>query len=217
MQALLEFAFLPTRYIESSWLQYLPQSGLLQKLRDCKRVEAALSKYILEHFQLSAEDCVHWFDNARHEHGLPESITHLIAMPATDIQRLVYYLGACVNERAIRLCLDGQQVRAAKSRVGEAVYLFGLKRAPYIIGQLNLPSVSIPSNIDLGASIQQCGILCLLTAIDDYGDAFKQRLLFKLPYAWSESDTINTPLGFSTSQCQALIEQVYSEIIESER
>ncbi len=202
MHKLLEFNFLPIRYIHASWLNEFSGGRVINRLRFCKRVEYRLSQYILE--QLGIRNS-YAFD-------LPESVGRIALLDSLSLLTLVRYTGVSFHTDELRQCIGGGQVRAIKKTVGEDAYVFGLKRAPYLVQNLVLPKMD-PAQGSLAERIWMSGMRCLGVVIAELQAALRQRVLLKLPSHWAnEAMRVKTPNANSSAE---LLNKVFTEVTQT--
>lgn len=200
MKKLLEFNFLPIRYIHSSWLNTLPHADLLVKMRNNKKLEYSLSQYILDQSKLSNK---YIFD-------IPKDIETIAFMDAPDLSKLVIYLGVCLNVNNLTSLIEKNSIHNVKSVIGEEAFLFGIKRAPYLLGiksVIRKPEISP----QLGEYIIACGSYYFLSILSQHAPEISKRIIWKLPSQWIENLAKQASSSHIT-EASLPITEIFSEI-----
>ncbi|WP_179957764.1 SctK family type III secretion system sorting platform protein [Exilibacterium tricleocarpae] len=204
LPALIEFNILPARYMHDSWFDQFRHGHMIYKLRACRRTEYKLSHYILECLGLSNSYC---FD-------IPQPVSAVVLLPPAELVRMVRYLGACANVSMLQRLIGKKQVQSIKNAIGEDAYLFGIKRAPYLVAGSETPKLKSIMARNLGDYITICGMCLLFAAFKDSSLALKKRLSLKFSYHWIQM--MSQPVLLSgASETHLLIERVRAEVIKS--
>ncbi len=203
LQPMLEFNFRPLRYMHDSWLEEVPGAELVARLRACARSEDRLSAHVLEHFGLAGHYVFEFSDFSR----------QLVFMPTGDLARFIHYLGVVLNAEALRRSIDGNDVRRIHEYLERDMYLFGLRRAPYIAQVSDLPQLKVPPQLGLGERIVASGMQCLRVALNSAGAPVVKRLLLKFPKLWCRH--INHRFSAVNAQrVEAFMNEIYLEVIQ---
>jgi len=203
LRCIMDFNFRPMRYIHDSWLSDMPGGELIQRLRTCKRTEHRLSRYVLMHFNIADH---YVFD-------LPEFSEKLALMSAEDLTKFAYYLGVIVYADRLRHSIDGNEVREIKHYLDEDVYLFGLRRAPFVAQMRVIPKFIFPDDIGLVDRILLSGLQCIRMVLRSSGQSVVTRTMLKLPKTWSEKLNIRIS-KVSAESVGAFTNEIYQEVIQ---
>ncbi|MDP0560997.1 MAG: SctK family type III secretion system sorting platform protein [Candidatus Endonucleobacter sp. (ex Gigantidas childressi)] len=197
LELIIEFNLCPIRYIHGSWLKKLQYAELVKVLREQDQSYNYLSQYLLEHFGLNED-----FD---YEFGIVEKRVALAS--SKELMQLVLYIGIILNESVIRSVVRRDDRVKLEQCLGEDAYYFAVKKAQFLIrpSQVNAPSILIDwKNTDKFKSFLMInGLQVLAIVYADMTQAFRKRLLLKLPRSWrnhlksSQSDIVSKEQGLS--------------------
>lgn len=129
--ALYEINFLPTRYVDRSWIrsiegcETIPEALSADLLRNLK-YEEDLNRFLLSRFEIEGHYILN-FDSQQ---------SRLCYMHGEMLHRIILYLGAMLNAHWMSKVFLGKEVALMKSEIGEDVYLFAIKRLPFLFPKL---------------------------------------------------------------------------------
>ena len=181
LRRIVDFNFFPASEMDDSWWQsdWLAAS-LFNRLRKSKATQNKLSDFILESYQLRHEN---YFDFTSHE-------KKAALLSGTELKALLYAIGLIVESDTIANAIERDAQQTIKESLGEADYLYALKNRISISRPPAKDKITLTSNKtqdfkDFKTLIYQSGLHCLLSLLNDMPQGFIQRILFKLPKAWS--------------------------------
>lgn len=173
---LLQFNFLPTRYLDSSWWQPGWLNGaLLSPAQFPDRAQFWLSRFFLERSGLAGDFD---FDFAADE-------KRIALLSGKQLQRLTCLAGLTLQSQRIARVIRGSDRMLIKNTIGEDDYFFAIKRGAMLLEEARFQSLPEP---DAGAGFdtlaedcQRVGIGSLATAASGFSSAFIRRLQLKFP------------------------------------
>ena len=181
LRRIVDFNFFPISEMDDSWWQsdWLAPS-LFNRLRKSKAVRGKLSDFILESYQLRREN---YFD-------FTSSEKQAALLNSAELKALLYVIGLIVESDTIANAIEKKAQSIIKESLGEADYLYALKNRISIgrsqtKGKITLAGNKAQDFKDFKSRVYQSGLRCLLNLLDDMPQDFIQRILFKLPKAWS--------------------------------
>ncbi len=183
-QSVYEFNFLLSRYVHRSWWATVRFARPLYHRRRVSRIEADISDYLLDQFELAGHYCFEFED----------PLARVALWRQSEIVRFLLFTGAALDAEAIRRILDGARIRRFKEEVGADVYGFvmhqmPLKGAAPVSGQM--PALSAPNYrqrlLALGAAFAG-------RVLSGYSPALTRRLALKLPRRWLRYDELGQQL-----------------------
>jgi len=200
--AIVEFNCLPSRYAHPSWFAALPHGALLLGLRASPRIPPPLSRHLLAAWGLEGQYCCDFSAPA----------TRLALLDSATLTQLVLYAGLTATAAYVRRTVERDKVAALKQRLGEAAFLFALKRAPFLSGVKPLPDALHRASPDAFHQITLiAGLQCLAASLKGRERALRRRLLFKFPQGWAVSFAASkaTP---PPAACARLFDQLLWEL-----
>ncbi|MXX99182.1 MAG: hypothetical protein F4Y58_04650 [Gammaproteobacteria bacterium] len=181
LHRIIDFNFYPIAEMDDSWWQsdYLAKP-LFVKLRNIKAARRKLSDFILESYQLKDEI---YFDFASHE-------KQVALLSSDDLKSLLYSMGLILEADTIAHTIEREAQQAIKKAIGETNYLYALKNRisiqhPRTNGNIATTYEKVCDFADFKNHLYRSGLRCLLSLLNDMPQGFIQRILFKLPKAWS--------------------------------
>jgi len=181
MQRVIDFNFFPAKEMDESWWDsdWLATS-LFLRLRPIKGAQRKLSQFILHRYQLSQSPC---FDFSN-----PERQVALLG--SADLKAVLYALGLMIESDTIANAIEREAQQAIKQSLGIADYFYALKNRMALVPIPSKERIMLTDKrahhfVNFKHRIYQSGLRCLLSLLDDAPPGFVQRLLFKLPRAWS--------------------------------
>lgn len=168
-----EFNYKPERYIDSTWLENLPNGQLLDKLRQNKRDTSQLSHYLLGQLGFNGEFYFNFKD----------PIAKVALSAPSDLKKLIFYIGITYHHHEIRQVITQKHVMTMKADIGEELYEFGLKQSPNI-ARKPLSCFTLPQDMPLSQRCIISGMICLNVTFKSQPNALRKRLLIKLPKPW---------------------------------
>ncbi|HHC74212.1 MAG TPA: hypothetical protein ENK78_03975, partial [Thiothrix sp.] len=145
-----EFNYKPERYIDTTWLETIPNGKLLEKLCKNKRDTSQLSHYLLSQLGFNGQ---FFFD-------FSDPIARVALSPPENLKKLVEYIGVTYQQHDIRRTITKDEVRALKDSIGEDIYQFGLQSAPKITKK-PLTYFAFKDDVTLKQRILMTGVICL--------------------------------------------------------
>jgi len=181
MQRVIDFNFFPAKEMDESWWDsdWLATS-LFLRLRQIKAAQRKLSQFILQRYQLIQSP---YFDFS----NPPRQVALL---GSADLKAVLYALGLIIEADTIANAIQREAQQAIKQSLGEADYLYALKNRMLLLPIQSKERIMLTDKraqrfVNFKHRIYQSGLRCLLSLLDDAPPGFVQRLLFKLPRAWS--------------------------------
>ncbi|MRI32164.1 hypothetical protein EOPP23_04030 [Endozoicomonas sp. OPT23] len=205
-QSVAEFNLYLIRYIHPSWLKTVKLSPLVQQLRQENNADYHLSHYLLKQFQLNNEFDYEFIENHK----------RIALADEGELTALALYTGATLNEGIIRNALLSSQRQAFAECLGEPLYRFATQKAQFIarFDQQLGPSLLIDWDHleQFKHYLLLSGLQVLGTAFSSCPEAFKKRLLLKMPTDYREHLESSELQNLSEEQCQKLLIKVYKEV-----
>ena len=203
---MVEFNLFPIRYLHVSWLQDDEHVRLLKGLRSSPSAEFNASSYLLNKFGVgNAFD----YDFVRLD-------KRAVFASEQEITRLAFYLGLILNEGTIRSVIRKDEREALSKCIGEEAYRFAVKKAQFMGGatKKNSPSLLIDwSRLDrFKAYLENTGQHVIATAFSDLPEAFRQRLMMKMPSSWQKALSSPDAGELSQEQCEKLLVKTHKEV-----
>lgn len=203
---IIAFNLLPTSYVHRSWLSQDPYKELFVQLGGVPTAVGYLSDYLLEKFELN-DDFDYQFD----------ALEKRIAFASCEeITKLAFYLGVLLHEKTIRTVVLSDQQKALQACLGQSTYDFAVKKAQFIsrIGDQYAPMLLIDWNhIDkLKQFLLLSGQAVIAQAFRDQSNAFKTRLMLKMPTSWREPLNGHNETDIPQAQCIHLVIKIHKEV-----
>lgn len=173
--------FHPASYLHDSWIDTLPYSELIRRLRSVPKVTMRLSQYIDTTLTLEPR---YWYD-------FSEPSTRLALLDTPSLESLFFYLGLTLRRNEISREIMGETLRTLKRTLGETALQFVLKEVP-LLG-------TVPEFPFEPAKTHQKERLTIIGAkycAHFLPYALVQRMALKLPFEWYAyfSTTQSTPV-----------------------
>lgn len=203
---IIAFNLLPMSYVHRSWLSQDPYKELFVQLGGAPTAVGYLSDYLLEKFELN-DDFDYQFD----------ALEKRIAFASCEeITKLAFYLGVLLHEKTIRTVILSDQQKALQACLGQSTYDFAVKKAQFIsrIGDQYAPMLLIDWNhIDkLKQFLLLSGQAVIAQAFRDQSNAFKTRLMLKMPTSWREPLNGHNKTDIPQAQCIHLVIKIHKEV-----
>ncbi|MTW22498.1 YscK family type III secretion system sorting platform protein [Allochromatium palmeri] len=166
----------PTRYLHASWYEALPHRELARRLMACARAEAALSRYLLQSFELEG----------RYVENFSNPWARLALLDGPWIERLMRRLGLALHASRLRLELSGERLRRLKSALSAEDWNFMMRETP-LLGPIPVFH-SEPHRPDADPATRFALIgtrFCVLQGLGALDEALIRRLALKLPADWT--------------------------------
>ncbi len=203
---MVEFNLFPIRYLHVSWLKEDEHVRLLKGLRPVPSAEFNTSSYLLNKFGVG---------NA-FDYDFERLDKRVAFASAQEIARLAFYLGLILNEGTIRSVIRKNEREALAKCIGENAYRFAVKKAQFMGGtaKKNGPSLLIDwARLDrFKAYLESTGQHVIATAFADQPEAFRQRLMMKMPSSWQKALSSPDAGGLSKAQCEKLLVKTHKEV-----
>ena len=187
LRRVIEFNFFPISEMNESWWQsdWLAVP-LFRQLTETKAAWPKLSDFLLESYQLKGEI---YYDFATRE-------KQAALLSSTDLKALIYLMGLIVESDTIANAIEKETQRAIRQSLGEADYIYALKNKvsmcrPQTGYRTTVDDKEEHHFTDFKNRVYQSGLRCLLNLLGDVPQSFIQRILFKLPKAWSALSLAN--------------------------
>lgn len=204
-QRVAEFNLYLARYIHSSWLTNIEFSPLIIQLGNSGNADFHLSQYLLEQFDLA-----HSFD-----YDFQPPVKRIALVDENALCRLALYLGIILHEESIRNVVRRQERLALEECLGKEAYRFAVKKAQFVGRASDRlgPSLLIDwEHLDrFKAFLETSGHQVMDIAFSNLSEAFRQRLVLKLPSHWQESLEQQENLSLSVAQCMTLVLKTHKE------
>ncbi|WP_299731975.1 SctK family type III secretion system sorting platform protein [uncultured Endozoicomonas sp.] len=202
----IKFNFYPVRYAHPSWLQKDENFRVIESLKSDPAAHFSLSAYLLKKFNLQgAFD----FDFGRFD-------KRVVFASAAEIEQLAFYIGLVTNEEVIRSVVRREERSALKQCLGEDAYRFAVKKAQFIsrTSVKSGPSILIDwGNLDrFKAYLISTGQSVMASAFSDVPEAFRQRLIMKMPRSWQIPLSKPSDTGLTSPQCISLLLKTHKEV-----
>lgn len=204
LPAMIEFNLRPARYIHRSWIDHLIDAPLLLKLKAVPRAEKRLSSLILAEFNLH-QDPIYDFEQHHRRAAL---------LDTDALTRLVYLTGIALNAADIARVIEKKPLLALRNTIGEPAYLFALKKAPFLLGQLD-PKFKRDGDQDYRSHAMNCGILCLQACYREEPAGLLRRLYFKFPKD-TFTDAGSQPEGLDQAGAWRILRKVLIQEVKPE-
>jgi YOP proteins translocation protein K (YscK) len=169
--AAVAFNLSPLKDLDESWLQTLPNGGLVPHLRGAA-AERWVSRYLLDAFDLGGR---YWDD-----FSAPR--TRLALMDRASLQSVLFHVGLALKSDAFRNLLDGARIKALRDEIGPEAYDFAVKAAP-LYGAPPTFDYEPPALPDTPARLMLTGAAFSLHGAAAADAAYITRFAFKLPAA----------------------------------
>lgn len=166
-----EFNTLPTRYMHPSWLEGVVDADLFQRLRGTPAAERKLSQHLLNHYGLSDEYCYNFETSSR----------RLALFAPEHLIQSANLAGIALNAPKIQKVILKHEVLAMRRDLGEDGYRFALKKAPFLLGNLEFPVPRQTDEQSLPEYTEVCGRQLLHACFYGEPTSIIQRLQFKFP------------------------------------
>ena len=179
LQRIIQFNFFPSEYMDESWWDTKWSAvSLYTKLKENRQARQKLSEFIIEAYHLESEG---YFDFS--------SATKKVALlDSSNLKRLLILMGLIVESDTIAAVIQRNPQQTIKQSLGEEDYLFALKnRFRFSTSGSNEQAANSEHEFsDYKATVCKSGVHCLADLLQDASSGFIQRVLFKLPKAWSD-------------------------------
>lgn len=205
--AVCRFDFEPAGYVDDSWLEAFGQPRMLERIRDSRSGRPFLSRHIVECLDLL-------------EGGLWDGACdpdRLALIPPAVLRQLVLKAGLCLTADAIRARVGGDAVRDLIDALGHRLYAFALHDAARLAAPSGIAQVPLgspdggPGAGESGLEqIRGQGMQVLAAATREMSRGVLQRLLLKLPRAWSDGYVVLLP-GIPADQARTLLRCILEE------
>lgn len=159
----------PAAYAHPTWFEPLLPADLFLALRKTRRGATRLSKMLLQQHDLSNETCYD-FEYRRWRFAL---------LPSDVLAKLTLYCGLASLHRQIATLVEKEALGRIKKSLDEKDYLFAVKRAPLIIGQMHGIDLYWNGHCDVGRLAGHYGTAYFLSHFTDAPRAVSERLAFK--------------------------------------
>lgn len=177
----IDFNFFPILEMDESWWQpeWLPHP-IFNRLVKNDAARHKLCDFILEKYQLKHEN---YFDFSSYE-------KQVALLGRVELKALLYAIGLITEADTIAHAIEREAQQAIKQSLGSADYLYALKNRTSIHHSQSGDETTHTDKktrdyTNFKARVHQSGLRCLLTLLNDMPQGFIQRILFKLPKAWS--------------------------------
>jgi len=177
--------FCPAVYVEDSWLDEIPHGLLVRRLRTEPLAGPYLSRFLREALELNSAYCDDFSD----------PMARLALLDGDSLQRLFLYLGLTLRSAELRTEIRGAQVNRLKRALGDRVYAFALRRAPFLGSLPDFPFE--PGSTDPAERFAQIGLQYCWGRFAVLGAGLVRRLFLKLPRDWSAG--LSARAGFGTA------------------
>lgn len=175
-----EFDSQPAAYVHPSRLAGLVPGRLLDAISASRRGRRELSHWLCRHYGLVPVVFAEFSQPRR----------RLALLEPGVLRRLLTYAGAAIASPEIARAVDRATVSSLKKSLGEEVYCFAVKRAPFLLGEaIAAPLASPPDASDWTSRIRLGGCRCLAQCLAGDSAAIHSRVTLKLDAQW--------PLDFS--------------------
>ncbi len=172
---IVEFNARPSRTLHESWLSRVPHAEVFRSLGASPRAEARFSRHILA--SLGGEDGFFLdFEPASRRMAL---------LDGPGLLALVRYAGLALNGREIGRIIGREAVAAVKREIGEAQYLFALKKGPFLAGGFREERPEPEGPGGLPGRLDASGLSALRAVFSGEPAPLARRLSWKLPVEWS--------------------------------
>lgn len=170
----------PTRYLHDSWCEVLAHRELARRLMACVRAEAALSRYLLQSFELEG----------RYVEDFSNPWARLALLDGLWIERLMRRLGLALHASRLRLELSGERLRRLKSALSAEDWNFVMRETP-LLGPIPVfHSEPRRPDVDPATRFALIGMrFCVLQGLGALDEALIRRLALKLPADWAPALT----------------------------
>ena len=203
---MVDFNLFPIKYTHVSWLKDDDNLLLLKGLRSNVMVQFNLSRYLLKKFNISQE-----FD-----YKFEQPVKRIVFASVEEIERLALYLGIVLNEGTIRSVILRNERAALQKCLGDEAYRFAVKKAQFISRSSEKigPGILIDWH-KLGrfkAYLVAHGRQVIANAFLDQPDAFRQRLILKMPKSWKKALSKVESCPLSKTECKTLLVKTHKEV-----
>lgn len=166
--------FQPCRYVHESWYATLPQSELIQRLRDAPAAAAHINRYMQHILALDRRP-------------LPDDFSHwrarLALLDGPALTQLSLFLGLALRSEELRNELLGVRLRRFRQALGDEAFTFVLKRAPFLGMIPHFPFE--PDDVDPHIRFPVIGARYCIQQVAQSSPALARRMVFKLPQGWA--------------------------------
>lgn len=174
----LMFSVSPGSYIHPSWLADMQIDSVFSwDFGGCQK-EKLLSEFLIEQSSLENIDFGRFSQRQK----------NFLVLDSEQTKRLVCYLGIFLCQDLLKSHILKKQVMSIKSNFGENAYLFGLKKAPYLLKAREIVFPDNKKSLDVKGEIIGHGMACLQAYLTFFTDDIKKRVLWKLPNHWQAND-----------------------------
>lgn len=200
-----EFNFRPDHYVDSSWLEQMPDGPLLNKLVGSERAADRIVTHLLKRFDLENQVFFN-FSN---------SLSRIALWSSEDLKKLILHTGSVFYYAKVQKIVVREELHEVRDALGEELFQFMQKRALHVKGKMDL-ELKLPDQLSCDNALILGGLLCLQAAFGDYPLALRRRLMLKLPHEWfvlyKRSAVLGRDLNQQQQKCAALIQKVAIEI-----
>jgi len=193
----LKFSFSPASYIHPSWLESMQIDSVFSWGFSQPNKEKLLSEFLWEQDGLKTIDFEHFSEEEK----------TIFLLDAEKTKKLVFYLGLFFCQDLLKNQIMKNQVMKIKSNFGEHAYLFGLKKAPYMLKNREIAFPENKNSLDVIGEVIVYGMACLQIYLSSYADDIQKRVLWKLPNHWRGNDDV-----ISSDNAAYLINTIIQEI-----
>ncbi|CAM2005073.1 SctK family type III secretion system sorting platform protein [Acanthopleuribacter pedis] len=166
-----EFNTLPTRYMHRSWLEGVVDAGLFERLQSHPAAERKLAKHMLAHYGLADDFCYNFEASSR----------RLALFAPENLIQSAKLAGIALNAPKIQKVILKHEVLAMRRDLGDDGYQFALKKASFLLGNLEFPVPRQTDDQTLAEYTDACGKHLLNACFYGEPTSVIQRLQFKFP------------------------------------
>ncbi|MCA8998282.1 MAG: SctK family type III secretion system sorting platform protein [Planctomycetaceae bacterium] len=157
----------------------IPGPVFLERLLDEPRSRRYVNRYVLEVCGLNSSGFWEFEPRPRRLALLSEAEIHSIGL----------FAGAAILSPEIARTIDGQQIRQFIQAIGERIYEFAVKQAPFFQGVPAMTSDPNVSSQKLEVRVKSAGRTCLAACLVEEPAELMKRLDFKLPKDFALTST----------------------------
>jgi YOP proteins translocation protein K (YscK) len=178
LQRVNRFIYLPSIYVDESWLWEDGRELLPAKAITMLRKKRSFSQFCIEHFGLGNE--------------LPEQAIgrpwYLVFLDQAPLLQLLLYLGAISFREQIQGIVEGTKLRRLKLVLGSDVLSFSRRRLSFFYRETDIlkrtEELSCDDENSMRTQIVQGGTRWFEACLDSAPRGFKARFMLKFPRSW---------------------------------
>ena len=187
---MIAFNMQPACYMHPSWGGTFLSPIVYDRIIGNKRARRRVSKLVLEQLNLTNSGCYD-FEKPWRRFALVDS---------NGLTQMMYLGGLVCLHGGISRMIGGEALRSLKASIGENYYLFSVRKAPYLVGNLGIWAHPLGDPGSCMQEAESCGIDLISSLFSCEPEALTRRVLLKFPahlskkFSFSEESVGKTDL-----------------------